>query len=113
RRRGGVRRPGGATPPDTVARALLSRDGHGLAAPVIDHLANRYGSRLAEILELVAADRSLGDPIIPSLPDLRAEVVEAVEREGALTLEDVLRRRTQIALRHEAAGAPAAGAVPA
>ena len=112
-RTGSVPLPGGSTPPDTVARALVSRDGHGLAAPVIDHLANRYGSRLAEILELVAADRSLGDPIIPSLPDLRAEVVEAVEREGALTLEDVLRRRTQIALRDEAASAAAAGQVAA
>ena len=112
-RTGSVPLPGGSMPPDTVARALVSRDGHGLAAPVIDHLANRYGSRLAEILELVAADRSLGDPIIPSLPDLRAEVVEAVEREGALTLEDVLRRRTQIALRDEAASAAAAGQVAA
>ena len=40
-------------------------------------------------------------------------MVEAVEREGALTLEDVLRRRTQIALRDEAASAAAAGQVAA
>ena len=75
---------------------------------MIDHLANRYGSRLDEVLGLVGRDRRLGEPIVAGLPDPRAEVVEAVEREWALTLEDVMRRRTQVALRDAAAGAAAA-----
>ena len=56
---------------------------------------------------LVARDRVLGEPIVPGLPDPRAEVVAAVEQEWALTLEDVLRRRTHVALRD----ADGAGAV--
>src|SRR5213080_1337295 len=96
-----------------VAAAVVARDGNGLAPPVIGHLADRYGSRAGEVLHLVAADRRLADPIVPTLPDPRAEVLEAVEREGALTVEDVLRRRTQISLREESEGVKAAGEVAA
>ncbi len=111
-RTGEVPLPGGAVPPATLA-AALSRDGHGVAPAVIDHLAGRYGSRLDEVLGLVARDQRLGEPIVAGLPDPRAEVVEAVEREWALTLEDVMRRRTQVALRDASAGAAAADDVAA
>src|SRR5204862_128476 len=84
-----------------------------LLDPVNHYLAGRYGSRLDEVLGLVARDQRLGEPIVAGLPDLRAEVVEAVEREWALTLEDVLRRRTQVALRDASAGAAAADDVAA
>jgi len=112
-RTGEVPLPGGAAPPATLAGAALSRDGHGVAPAVIDHLAGRYGSRLDEVLGLVARDQRLGEPIVAGLPDPRAEVVEAVEREWALTLEDVMRRRTQVALRDASAGAAAADDVAA
>src|SRR5438094_837563 len=111
-RTGEVPLPGGAVPPATLA-AALSRDGHGVAPAVIDHLAGRYGSRLDEVLGLVARDQRLGEPIVAGLPDPRAEVVEAVEREWALTLEDVMRRRTQAAPRDATAGAAAADDVAA
>src|SRR5213079_1745366 len=98
-RTGEVPLPGGAAPE---------------AAPaVIDHLAGRYGSRLDEVLGLVARDQRLGEPVVAGLPDPRAEVVEAVEREWAFTLEDVMRRRTQLALRDATAGAAAAEDVAA
>jgi glycerol-3-phosphate dehydrogenase len=103
--------PGGTEAPDAVAAAALSRDGHGVAPALIGHLASRYGSRLGELLGLLAADRALAAPIVPGLPDPRAEVVEAVEREWALTVEDVMRRRTQVALRARDAGAAVAGEV--
>ena len=112
-RTGEVPLPGGAAPPAALAGAALSRDGHGVAPAVIDHLAGRYGSRLDEVLGLVARDQRLGEPIVAGLPDPRAEVVEAVEREWALTLEDVMRRRTQVALRDASAGAAAADDVAA
>jgi glycerol-3-phosphate dehydrogenase len=102
---------GGSTPPEVHAANAISRDGHGLTSPVIGHLAGRYGGKLAEVLGLVARDRALGDPVLPALPDPRAEVVSAVEREFAVTLEDVLRRRTQIALFDPTAGADVAGQV--
>ena len=112
-RTGRVPLPGGATPPDAVAAAILSRDGHGLAPATVGHLADRYGSRLDEVLHLVAADRELAEPIVATLPDPRAEVLEAVEHEGALTIEDVLRRRTQVALRDETEGVAVAEQVAA
>jgi glycerol-3-phosphate dehydrogenase len=90
--------PGGGAPPETVLAAALSRNGRGVAPAVVGHLAHRYGSRLEEVLAVAARDRQLGEALLPGLPDPRAEVVEAVEREWALTLEDVLRRRTRIAL---------------
>ena len=103
--------PGGSTPPETLAAAAASRNGHGVARDVIDHLAGRYGSRLGTVLGMVATDRTLGSPVLPAQPDPRAEVVAAVEGELALTLEDVLRRRTQLALFDRSAGSAAADEV--
>ncbi|HJQ83116.1 MAG TPA: glycerol-3-phosphate dehydrogenase, partial [Candidatus Binatia bacterium] len=108
-RTGEVPLPGGGDTPERAAAAALSRDGHGIAPALVGHLANRYGTRLSELLDLVAADRRLADPILPGLPDPRAEVVEAVGREWAATLDDVLRRRTHVALR-DGAGATGAAA---
>jgi glycerol-3-phosphate dehydrogenase len=112
-RTGDVPLPGGGADPDALAAAAVSRDGHGLAPNVIGHLAGRYGSRLAELLGLVARDRRLGEPLVGGLPERRAEVVSAVESEWALTLEDVLRRRTQVALTDAGNGAAAADDVAA
>ncbi len=95
---------GGTVPPEVLAAQAISRDGHGLGSAVVGHLAGRYGGRLGELLRLVGRDRRLGEPLLPALPDPRAEVVEAVEQEHAVTLEDVLRRRTQVALFDETAG---------
>jgi len=100
--------PGGTSQPERLAADALARDGHGLGGPVVGHLAGRYGERLAEVLGLVGRDRALGAPVLPGLPDARAEVVEAVERELAVTLEDVLRRRTQVALFDDAGAERAA-----
>jgi glycerol-3-phosphate dehydrogenase len=112
-RTGSVPLPGGGDLPDRVAAAALSRDGHGLAPAVIEHLANRYGTRLDAVLRALAEDHGLAAPIVRGLPDPRAEVVEAVRGEWAVTLEDVLRRRTQVALRDEQGAAAAAGDVAA
>ncbi len=110
-RTGEVSLPGGAAAPATVAQAAISRDGHGLAPAVIHHLADRYGSRLTEVLGLVARDGALASPIVNGLPDPRAEVAQAVEHEWALTLDDVLRRRTQLALRDATGGTDVADEV--
>jgi glycerol-3-phosphate dehydrogenase len=85
-------------------------------------LARRFGLEALELLS-VARDRpELLDPVIGSSDVLGAEWVAAVEREGALTLEDVLDRRCRLGLvpawRAEAAGAaerilPALAPLPA
>ena len=72
------------------------------------HLANRYGTLAAEVRALVAADPSLGEPLVPGHPHLRAEAVYAARHEMATTLEDVLTRRTRLRLFDRAAVVAAA-----
>ena len=43
-----------------------------LDAGTADHLARRYGSRAAEVLELAAGDAALTRPLCPGLPDIEA-----------------------------------------
>lgn len=103
--------PGGRVPPEILAADLAARDGHGLSPEALRHLTGRYGGRVADVLALLARDRALAAPLLPALQDARAEVVVAVEGECAMTLEDVLRRRTQVALFDPTQGSAAAADV--
>ncbi|MFM8484579.1 MAG: glycerol-3-phosphate dehydrogenase/oxidase, partial [Actinomycetota bacterium] len=69
------------------------------------HLFSRYGTESAVVESMIAADPALGEPLSPGLPYLRAEVVFAVRYEMAVTLEDVLSRRTRALLFDRAAAA--------
>ena len=69
----------------------------GITVESINHLIDRYGSLFEEVLELAAEDRALVEPIIAGLPYLKAEIVYAASHEGALSVSDVLSRRTRIA----------------
>lgn len=44
---------------------------------------------------LIAADPSLGAPLVPGLPYVRAEAVYSARHEMVVTLDDVLARRTR------------------
>jgi glycerol-3-phosphate dehydrogenase len=70
----------------------------GLHVTRIEHLLNRYGSCIKDLLALVATDPTLGEPLSPSSDYLRAEVVYATSHEGALHVDDVLTRRTRISI---------------
>jgi glycerol-3-phosphate dehydrogenase len=63
-----------------------------------EHLAARYGTLAPEVLSLIDADPTLGDPLVPGLPYLRAEATYAVRAEMALSIDDVLSRRTRARL---------------
>ena len=78
-------------------RHTLAR-GSGVPEPRIEHLLGRYGSLVEEVLELVAAEPSLGKAIAGADDYLRAEVVYAVSHEGARHLDDVLTRRTRVSI---------------
>ena len=79
------------------ARPLLVTE-TGLTPTQVEHLLNRYGSLLPELLELITADPSLAEPL-PSAPEyLRVEIVYAASHEGALHLDDILARRTRISI---------------
>ena len=70
----------------------------GLHVARIEHLLRRYGSLTPEVLALVAADPGLGGPVTGADDYLRAEIVYAASHEGARHLDDVLGRRTHIAV---------------
>jgi glycerol-3-phosphate dehydrogenase len=78
--------------PSVTARLRI----HGFhdSADQFGHLAV-YGSDAPQILTLADEDPSLGARLHPSLPYIAAEVVWAIRREMARTVEDVLARRTR------------------
>ncbi|MEI8081541.1 MAG: glycerol-3-phosphate dehydrogenase/oxidase [Actinomycetes bacterium] len=80
-----------------ASRERLAREA-GLPLATVEHLLRRHGDRTVTVLDLVADDPTLGEPIHPQAPYLKAEAVVAVTREGALGLDDVLVRRTRVAL---------------
>ena len=109
-----ARRGMSASVPDSVTErlALLGADGYealwnkrnalasssGLHVTRIEHLLHRYGSCVTDLLDLVAEDATLGEPVSSGSDYLRAEIVYATSHEGALHLDDVLTRRTRISI---------------
>ncbi len=79
------------------ARAVTARRA-GLDVAVIERLLRRYGTRIDDLLALIAADPSAGEPLTGAPGHLRAEVTYAVTHEGALHLDDVLTRRTRVSI---------------
>ncbi len=85
----------------------------GLTQDILEHLAFNFGSITSNILDLIGEDASLGERLLPELPYVRAEVVYACRGEMAMTLEDVLARRTRIMLEDAERGAGVAPEVAA
>ena len=79
------------------SRHALARSS-GLHVARIEHLLQRYGSMIGEVLELIAADPGLGKPLTGADDYLRADVVYAASHEGARHLDDVLARRTHASI---------------
>jgi glycerol-3-phosphate dehydrogenase len=63
---------------------------------LVHRLMQRYGSQVMELVGMCDNDPSLAKPLASAPRRLRVEVAYAVTHEGALDLEDVLRRRTRI-----------------
>ena len=79
------------------SRYSLARSS-GLHVARIEHLLRRHGSLIGDVLDLIAADPSLGRPLAGADDYLRAEVVYAASHEGARHLDDVLARRTHTSI---------------
>ena len=99
--------------PAVRAAAQRLAEDNGVSLATIEHLLNRYGAGIGEVLELARADRSLGRPLLDGYPYLRAEVAYAVTHEGALHIEDVLARRIRLLIESPDAGVAAAAEVGA
>lgn len=88
------------------AEALAAENGWDTART--EHLLERYGAELTDIIAQIEKDPSLGVPLAAAPQFLRADVLQAVRAEGALHLEDVLIRRVRLDLEAKDRGLAAA-----
>lgn len=75
------------------------------------HLAERFGTEARFITELLTQQPTTRAPVVDGLPYVYAEVVHAVRHEMAITIDDVLARRTRSRLFAREASAAAADRV--
>jgi len=72
----------------------------GLSVAIAEALVKRYGSRVGELLALAEQKNDLLAPVVAGSNLTRLEVEYAVQFEQARTPDDILRRRTGLALEH-------------
>jgi len=94
-----------------VATPPVAELGADLGEEVRAHLRSRFGDELGEVLEMAGGRDELLSPIVPGLPYLGVEVVYAARREMAMSVDDVLSRRTRALLLDARSTAAASGAV--
>jgi glycerol-3-phosphate dehydrogenase len=79
---------------------LIARSGavhaDGFPADVIFHLQHAHGPQYGRVLEVARRDARLAERIVVDLPYIWAEVPYAIEQEMALSISDILSRRTHI-----------------
>jgi glycerol-3-phosphate dehydrogenase len=68
-------------------------DKTGLDPDIESSLTARYGARAGKVVARIRSRRELGERIVAGLPFIMAEIVHAADTEGAVKLEDILRRR--------------------
>ncbi len=72
------------------------------ARSMAEVLWRRHGHAAHDVVEAIRSDRDLADPIMAESDVLAAEVPLHLEREMVVELDDLLRRRTKLALIHPA-----------
>jgi glycerol-3-phosphate dehydrogenase len=100
----GMQLYGGAGWFDTRAVFLRRAGELGLGGRIAEHLSQAYGTAAGELLNVISSRPELGARLIADLPYIEAEVVYACRAELALTIEDVLARRTHVALQEPCRG---------
>ncbi|MDE0017890.1 MAG: glycerol-3-phosphate dehydrogenase/oxidase [Candidatus Poribacteria bacterium] len=83
---------------DTVPLETLNGDVKDAlqASTDTERLIKRYGEGYQMILKYINEEAALAEPITPSLPFMKAELLYAYWGEMAITLDDLLWRRTRI-----------------
>jgi glycerol-3-phosphate dehydrogenase len=71
----------------------LVRD-FGVSEQTAKHLSQKFGTNAAKVTELAKNDPGLGGPLVAGFAPLRAEVAYCARQEMAMTIEDILMRRT-------------------
>jgi glycerol-3-phosphate dehydrogenase len=69
-----------------------------LSLHTAQHLVFTYGSNYRRLIDMMREDVKLREPLAEGLPHVCAEVVYAVRHEMAMTVADVLARRTRLAV---------------
>jgi glycerol-3-phosphate dehydrogenase len=83
----------------TKRMPLLGGDGYRpKASDDQPKLGDRYGTLADDVRALITQDARLAEPLVPGLPYIKAEAVYAARAEMAVTLDDVLSRRTRARL---------------
>ena len=93
--------PGGKTGPFRsycTDQSKILAGQYGLCSKTIVSLLERYGSRTEDVLAVTKEAKALTTPVAEGLSLLECEVVYAVKYEMARTVDDVLRRRTSLAM---------------
>jgi glycerol-3-phosphate dehydrogenase len=83
----------------------------GIHPARVEHLLNRYGSMVHELLAMIQEEPALAEPLPGADDYLAVEARYAVTHEGARHLDDVLARRTRISIESWDRGVAAAPAV--
>jgi glycerol-3-phosphate dehydrogenase len=86
--------PGGAARDLSVVTRDIERE--GFSRTVAEHLTRLFGSEAPAVARLAQSDPALKRPVVEDHPALRAELIHAVRREMAVTLCDLLIRRTHL-----------------
>lgn len=89
-----------ARPCVTARTPLIAGDGaanvDGFPADVISHLQHAHGPQFGRVLEVARRNARLAERMVADLPYIWAEVPYAIEQEMALSIGDILSRRTHI-----------------
>jgi glycerol-3-phosphate dehydrogenase len=82
--------PGASAPDLQALRANLDE-------PVVEHLVRLYGGEAGNLLRY-AAHPDVLEKVHPDAPDIWAQAYYAADEEWALTVEDIVRRRTTLGI---------------
>ena len=83
--------------PDAVGEVSNTNQNQALQSNLdTERLIKRYGEGYRTIQDFISEDATLAEPITPSLPFTKAELLYACWGEMAMTLDDILWRRTRI-----------------
>ncbi|MGY1636081.1 glycerol-3-phosphate dehydrogenase/oxidase [Geodermatophilus sp. SYSU D00742] len=91
--------------------ALSAR--YGVPEATLERMLHRYGDELPDVLAPAADDPTLAVPVDGAAGYLPVEFLRAVTHEGAANLDDVLTRRTHVAIEETDAGTGAATRIAA
>jgi glycerol-3-phosphate dehydrogenase len=92
--------PGAIRPQDPRIEGAIAQYGNRVPKASIHYLFGIYGAMAEQVLSLIDQAPDLAEPLLPELPDIKAQAVYAIQYEFAYTLVDICRRRTTLAMRH-------------